>query len=203
MIINILLLTACKRNPPTVRLHAKRYRSLVERPTKSVNLNCKKENMIIRKNSFWMLALSSIMLLSFASNNRNYQSECVTIETDGYVTIKIWDTKKGAKYKPEQARKDAIHAILFSGIAGSSGCATQPPLLNKTEEQENFKTIEKSFLAKKGKWAMFTRSSATETTLPTSIGDKQWKVYQVSISKNDLRKYLEEQKIIKSLTNGF
>ncbi len=125
------------------------------------------------------------------------------METDGYVTIKIWDTKKGTKYKPEQARKDAIHAILFSGISGGNGCSTQPQILNKSEDQENFKTIEKSFFAKKGNWAMFTRSSATETTLPTCKGDKQWKVYQVSISKNELRKYLEEQKIIKSLTNGF
>ena len=159
--------------------------------------------MIIRKNSFWILALSSFMLLSFASNNRNYQTECVTIDTEGYLTIKIWDTKKGAKYKSEQARKDAIDAILFSGISGGNGCTTQPPILNKTEELENFKTIEKSFFAKKGKWSMFTRSSATESTLPANLGIKNWKVYQVSISKNELRKYLEEQKIIKSLTNGF
>ena len=50
---------------------------------------------------------------------------------------------------------------------------------------------------------MFTRSSTTETTLPTNLGIKNWKVYQVSISKNELRKYLEQQKIIKSLNNGF
>ncbi len=58
--------------------------------------------------------MSSLMLLSFIANNRTYQTECVSIETDGYVTIKIWDTKKGIKYKSEQARKDAIHSILFS-----------------------------------------------------------------------------------------
>jgi hypothetical protein len=150
-----------------------------------------------------IIVMSSLMLLSFTSNNRNYQTECVTIETDGYVIIKIWDTKKGAKYNSEQARKDAIHAILFSGISGGNDCTTQTPILNKTEEQENFKTIENSFFAKKGKWSMFTRSSATETTLPANLGVKNWKVYQVSISKNELRKYLEEQKIIKSLTNGF
>jgi hypothetical protein len=159
----------------------------------------------MRKNILQALlaVMSSLMLLSFASNNRNYQTECVTIETDGYVKIKIWDTKKGAKYKPEQARKDAIHSILFSGISVGAGCSTQPPILNKTEEQDNFKSIEKSFFAKKGKWSMFTRSSATETTLPANLGVKNWKVYQVSISKNELRKYLEEQKIIKSPTNGF
>ena len=150
-----------------------------------------------------IIVMSSLLLLSFANNNRNYQNECVTIDTDGYLIIKIWDTKKGAKYKPAQARKDAIHAILFSGISGGNGCSTQPPILNKTDEQENFKTIEKSFFAKKGKWSMFTRSAATESTLPANLGIKNWKVYQVSISKNELRKYLEEQKIIKSLTNGF
>ena len=147
--------------------------------------------------------MSSLMLLSCAINNRNYQTECVTIDTDGYLTIKVWDTKKGSKYKSEQARKDGIHAILFSGISGGNGCATQPPILNKSEEQENFKNIEKSFLSNKGKWSMFTRSSATESTLPANLGVKNWKVYQVSISKNELRKYLEEQKIIKSLNNGF
>jgi hypothetical protein len=153
--------------------------------------------------SFWIITLSSLVLMSFRYNNPTYQTECVTLETDGYVTIKIWNTKKGAKYKPEQARKDAVHAILFSGISGGNGCASQPPILNKSAAQENFKTIEKSFFARKGKWSMFTRSSATETTLPVHLGVKNWKVYQVSISKNELRKYLEEQKIIKSLTNGF
>jgi hypothetical protein len=159
--------------------------------------------MRISSFSFGILAVISLMLNSFTYNNRTYQTECVTLESDGYVTIKIWDTKKGAKYKPEQSRKDALHSILYSGIAGGTGCATQPPILNKTEEQENFKSIEKSFYANKGKWSMFTRSSATETTLPANLGVKNWKVYQVSISKNELRKFLEDQKIIKSLNNGF
>jgi hypothetical protein len=159
--------------------------------------------MRIYKYNFWILALCGFMLFSYTYNKRTYQTECVTLETDGYVTIKIWNTKKGSTYKPEQARKDAVHSILFSGVSGGNDCSKQPPILNKSEEQENFKSIEKSFFSKKGKWSMFTRSSATETTLPANLGIKHWKVYQVSISKNELRKYLEEQKIIKSLNNGF
>jgi hypothetical protein len=145
----------------------------------------------------------SIILLSFTPNNVSYQTECVSLENDGYITIKIWDAKKGNNYKPIQARKDAIHSILYSGISKANSCSTQLPILNKTEEQENFQTIQKNFFEKKGSWASFTRSSVTETTLPTFIGNKNWKVYQVSISKNELRKYLEDQKIIKSLNNGF
>lgn len=149
------------------------------------------------------IAITSILLVSFSVKQGSYQTECVTIETDGYITMKIWDIQKGAGYKPEQAQKDAIHSILFSGISGVKGCSTQPPILNRTEDQTEFKKNEKKFFSKNGKWAQFTRSSATETTLPANLGAKNWKVYQVSISKNILRKYLEEQKIIKSLNNGF
>lgn len=150
-----------------------------------------------------LLLLLSFCNLSFIKITNQYQTECINLDADGYVTMKIWDTKKGIKYKPEQARKDAIHAILFSGVTGGAGCTTQPPILNTSEEQNNFKAIEKSFFAKNGKWAAYTRNSTTETTLPVSLGEKNWKVYQVSVSKNELRNFLEEQKIIKSLNQGF
>ena len=159
--------------------------------------------MVKYKLPILLLTISCLILLSFVINSRTYQTECISLESDGYIAIKVWDTQKGSKYKAEQARKDAIHAILFSGISGGNGCATQPPILNKSEEQNNFKNIEKTFFANNGKWSIFTRSSATETTLPAILGAKNWKIYQVSISKNELRKYLEEQKIIKSLNNGF
>ena len=150
-----------------------------------------------------LLFFSTFLLFSFTSNNINYQTECVSIDSDGYMSIKIWDTKKGINYKPEQARKDAIHSLLFSDISGINGCATQPPILNKIEEQDSFKSIEKSFFSSNGQWAKFTTSSATETTLPLNLGNKNWKVYEVKISKNELRKYLVDLKIIKSLNNGF
>ncbi len=150
-----------------------------------------------------IVLLFSILLYSFNRPSRTYQTECISIQSDGSIAFKIWDTKKGDKYTPEQSRMDALHAILYSGIIGGAGCSTQPPILDETEEQENFKNIEKSFFSKKGKWSMFTRNSSTQTTLPSSIGDENWKVYQVSVSKNELRKYLEDQKIIKPLNNGF
>lgn len=150
-----------------------------------------------------IILIFSCLLHSFKGNNRNYQTACVNVETDGSVTVKIWDTKKGANYNPEQARKDAIHAILFSGIPAGLGCTSQPPILNILDEQENFKSIEKNFFSRNGKWSMYTRSATTETTLPTNLPIKNWKVYQVTISKNELRKYLEELKIIRQLNQGF
>lgn len=155
-----------------------------------------------RLNTLFALLLL-VFLSSFSAINQTCQTECVTLENDGYITIKIWDTKKGFRYNTEQARKDAVNAILYSGVSGSAVCNTQPPILNKPEEQAKFKKIEKAFFSKNGKWSIFTRSSTTETTLPANLSKYNWKVYQVSISKNELRKYLEDQKIINSLNNGF
>lgn len=149
------------------------------------------------------LVILLITLMSFSKSITTYQTECISIKTNGYVVIKIWDAKGGKHYKPEQSRKDAVHALLFSGISGSKGCTTQEPLLKKSEDIENFQKIEKAFFSKNGKWVLYTRSSSTETTLPEGISEKNWKVYQVAISRDALKKYLEEQKIIKSLNTGF
>jgi hypothetical protein len=159
--------------------------------------------MSINKINLLIIIAISAILLSFKNGNNSYQTECVTLETGGYVTFKIWNTKSGKSYKPEQARKDAIHAVLYSGIAGSNGCVTQEALLIKLEEIEKFKGIEKDFFSSSGKWAQYTRSSATETTLPVNLGAKNWKVYQVSVSKDALRKFLSEKSIIKTINSGF
>ena len=155
------------------------------------------------KNKVFIIFIILFSSFSYINENRNCQIECVSIEADSYITIKIWDTKKGAKYKAEQARKDAVYAILFSGIANGNGCSTQPPIITKSDDQIKFRKIERNFFAKNGKWMTFIKSNATETTLPDNLGAKKWKVYQVTIAKKELRKYLEAEKIITSLNNGF
>ena len=156
------------------------------------------------KNTYSIILITlGITFMSFTLSNNYYQTECVSLETNGYITFKIWNTKSGKSYKAEQARKDAIHAILFSGIGGTNGCATQTAILDNIEKTEKFKSIEKDFFSSNGKWAQFTTSSATESTLPANLGAKNWKVYKVSVSKDALKKYLEEKSIIKSLNTGF
>jgi hypothetical protein len=166
-------------------------------------LESKKRDITASLNYFSIFILGVLIHLSFAQDNGSYQTECVTTNIDGYVTINIWDKKEGPKYKFEQASKDAVEAILFSGISGSNDCQTQAPLLLTTKDKANFKTIEKSFFSKKGPWKLFTRTATSSTTLPANLRPNNSKVYQICISKTELRKYLEQQKIIQTLNNGF
>jgi hypothetical protein len=144
-----------------------------------------------------------LIFQSFNLNNNSYQIECMSVENDGYITLKIWDSKQGKNYKSEQARKDAVHAILFSGVPPTNSCTTQKPILTDSESQRNFEKIQSEFFGKKGAWSKYTRMAETQDALPENIDKNKWKVYQVSVAKNLLQKDLQDQKIIKPLNSGF
>ena len=153
--------------------------------------------------NFILPILLSILFQSVTFSQNAYQYECISVDVDGFVTIKIWNPQKGKCYKFNQARKDAILAILFSGIPSNNGCIKQKPFLQTLEEQENFNNIKKEFFGTKGAWPTYASASETEATIPVNIGTKNWKVFKVSVTKDQLRKYLEEKRIIKPLNEGF
>lgn len=151
-----------------------------------------------------LIALLAILAFSsFSASKSNYQIECVRISPDGYVLLKIWDLQKGANYKLEQAKIDVVSNLLYAGFSGKNDCITQSPFLNSNEEITNFKKIEKNFFSKSGKYAFLIKGSIKVSMQNNLTPNKSIKVFEIEVSKNELRKYLEEQKIIKSLNNGF
>ncbi len=156
-----------------------------------------------KENHLLLIYFLALNCFAFVGNDHAFSIECISVESDGYITLKIWDTKQGKNYKSDQARKDAVNAILFSGVPPTNFCITQKPILVDMEAQKNFDKIEKDFFGKNGAWSKYTRMSETQNALPETIGQKNWKVYQVSVSKSLLRKDLEDQKIIKPLNSGF
>ncbi len=139
-------------------------------------------------------------ILSCKAQKELYNIECISIENEGYVKLKLLNYVKPTKFKIEVASKDAIKALLYSGYS-STNCPTQKPLLKETTDIDNFKKIEKNFFSKNGKWKTFIRNSLDVDNIKTEkITIKE---FEVMVNKDQLRKYLEEQKIIKSLNTGF
>jgi hypothetical protein len=148
------------------------------------------------------LLMLSIILLTLSCNAQKelYSIECISVENEGYVKLKLLNYVKPTKFKIEEASKDAIKALLYSGYS-STNCPTQKPLLKETTDIDNFKKIEKDFFSKNGKWKTFIRNSLDVDNIKTEkITIKE---FVIMVNKNQLRKYLEEQKIIKSLNTGF
>ena len=135
------------------------------------------------------------LVLGFTRKNENYHVECYNLSSSDYIDLKVWSDAK--KYNATKAEKNAIHAVLYSGVSGSGNCITQKPILTSVEARNTFKKIERKFFSKKGSWKLFIKSS-------TFINDKTpTNHYIVSISKLQLMNFLIEKKVIKSLNNGF
>ena len=146
------------------------------------------------KNVYYCFPLLILLLfVNCTAKKELYQINCVSIENEGYVKLKITNLIKPLEYQIESASKDAIKAILYSGYT-STQRQTQKPLLRQPTDIENFKKIESNFFSNKGVWKTFVRTDSNEQNKSG---------FEVMVSKDQLRKYLEEKQIIKSLNNGF
>lgn len=149
-----------------------------------------------------LIPLLFLFLNSFTiiHNNTFYQYECISIGTNS--TIKIWSPKKGTKYKFQDALKNAVELILFEGISGEK-CTKQSPLLNTTESKEKFKKIEATFFSKKGDYSKFVNLVTNENEKRGVKKDVSIPVYTITVSVQEIEKYLKEKEILKPLNNGF
>ena len=86
-----------------------------------------------------LLAISPIV--STAQTNTaayyNYEVECLGVELDGSQTLRAWGEGRNKKDAVEQAKKNAVRAVVFKGIQGGlQGCNTKPVLLEVNAEEK-------------------------------------------------------------------
>ncbi len=108
--------------------------------------------------------------------------------------MQLTASQLGPKYKEDVAKRDALKAILYSGV---SGCGQINALLRDAESIKHFKKIEKSFFSKKGEWLKYTREDPGSNALQ-SVGQ-----HTIVVDVPLLRRDLESKNIIKSLNHGF
>jgi hypothetical protein len=153
-----------------------------------------------KKLFYYILIFITISSISCGAKKELYNIECISIENEGYIKLKVLDYKNSSKFNIENASKDTIKAVLYSGYS-STNCQTQKPLLKETADIEKFKKIENKFFSENGIWKSYVRNSLDSPNIKTNKKDN--KDFFIMVNKDGLRKYLEEQKIIKSLNTGF
>lgn len=134
-----------------------------------------------------------------------YEIECAGVAGDGSYLVKVYTFSKKANFPYEQAKKNAIHGVLFKGIPSNreGGCAGQKPLcLNPNiefEKREYFDT----FFQDGGKYMKYVFESTNGSIDPKDVMKvgKEYKIgILVTVSKDLLRKDLEAAGIIRSLS---
>lgn len=163
---------------------------------------------------FLTIILLTTSLLAFGQKRKankdteswRYEIECAGIGSEGTYLVKVWSYSKNGNVAIEQAKKNAVHGVIFKGFTGGQGCGTQRAMAStpniETEKQDFFKL----FFADQGNYMKYVNVSSDGNIAAKDrmrVG-KEYKIgVIVSVMKDALRKDLEAAGVIRSLSSGF
>jgi hypothetical protein len=139
------------------------------------------------------------------TENFVYEIEGLSVGTQGTYLIKVWSYSVKPTIAINQAKKNAVHGVIFKGFAGKPGVPGQKALASPSVEQEK-EDFFKEFFADKGNYNRFVNESGDGTVAAEDrlkVGKKYKIGVVVSVNVADLRKELENAGVIKGLSSGF
>lgn len=139
--------------------------------------------------------------LSKADTPWTYEIESVGVGADGTYAIRVWSYYKNAKMPLEVAKRNAVHAVIFKGVPAGNGAASQPPMVTGQLSASDTAFFDNFFMAD---YQNYINSVANSSLRIIKLRAREYKIgYVVSVAKDNLRKYLENQGVIKGLSSGF
>lgn len=154
---------------------------------------------------FMVLSIMSTLVLSAKdkADDDRYEIEMAEVGEPGTLVVKVWCYNKKPLVSEDIAKKNAIKGVLFKGVSDSGRMKGRKALVEDGYEihQEYFDDF-----FNEGKYARYSRVAMNNYVGENSL-IKVGKLYKIGkivvISYNDLRKQLENDKIIKGLDYGF
>lgn len=151
------------------------------------------------------IILTLLALLCYgvqAKDKDEFKYEVISagVGSEGSELIKVFSYAKNQKKAIEIGKANAVHAVLFKGIPGSNGNYTKPAMVKMQEKANNEKFFDNFF--KTGQYLQFVTVSNDGTIDPEDmlrVGGEYKIGIIYSVSKDNLRKYLIDNGIIKSL----
>lgn len=134
----------------------------------------------------------------------NYEVTCMGTGMDGTQLIKVWGFGKKPEDAIHQARKNAVHAVIFKGILGGQPGCMQRPLVNKPGAEVQHADYFNNFFSNGGSYLRFVSQAGDGSVDRIKIDKRTYKVgVVVSVMHAQLRRELEAAGIIPKLGQGF
>lgn len=137
-----------------------------------------------------------------------YDIECEGIAKQGSKLVKVWSYSKNPKHAISHAMKNAVHGIIFKGYAGGGqGCTSLKPLVKSAETEIEFAEFFEKFFMDGGEYLKYVSSATDGNIAPgdrLKVSKREYKIGAiVNVQFDQLRKRLESEGIVRSLTSGF
>lgn len=162
----------------------------------------------MRKIAFYLFMTVAVALCLCSCKSKeklvaDYNATIVEIGAQGTAVIKAWGISSSIKNAKEEAKRNAVRAILFNGFPSSANVNSTDlrPMITDPNAEQIHKEYFEQFFKKDGKYLQFVQFA--DETGKIATGDmvrkgSQYKVGMVVIvNKNNLRRELENAGIIK------
>ncbi len=165
----------------------------------------KKASLLILAFISYFILPNDILLAQTFNGEPNYQLECISTSNDGNYIVKVWVMTSNAKKANELAKKYAVHGIIFRGLTANKGCSAEKPLVDSPSVEKEKSDFFKTFFENKGKYLEYVSGTNDAKAEPEIIKNKSGTKIGiiVTVAKEQLRKTLVHEGIIKSLNSGF
>ncbi|MCF6306551.1 MAG: hypothetical protein L3J09_01200 [Flavobacteriaceae bacterium] len=137
-----------------------------------------------------------------------YELEAIATGVQGTYQIKAWSYSKNVETAIEQAKKNAVHGIIFKGFPNKGRIQGQKPLARDSQLYDKNKKFFKNFF-KTGsgdymKFVTLANNGNIAAGDRIKLSKKEYKIgVIISVNVSELRKHLEDEGLIKSLSDGF
>jgi len=136
----------------------------------------------------------------------DYELEAYSTGNMGTYQVKVYTYHSDPELAIELSKMNAVHGIIFKGFPDKERIKGQKALANKPNTLEDNLDFFKNFFEIKKDYLRFVTLSNDGKILPgdrLKVGNKYKVGVVVSVNVGELRKYLENNGIIKSLSDGF
>lgn len=137
-----------------------------------------------------MKKLLLILLSAFMFHNVGAQTQsvyaktsirCVGVELDGSQTLRVKGYGRNRSDAKEQAKKNAVWAVVFFGIRdGVDGCNMRP-LVNEVNAQERYEDYFNLFFSDNGEYKKYVSMRDTKKRSGAKVKDKLGYSYDLTV----------------------
>jgi hypothetical protein len=86
------------------------------------------------------------------AGNYGYKTECMGVEGDGSTTVKAWGNGRNRSDAVEQAKKNAVRDVIFTGLLEGKQDCKQKPLIFEVNAEEKYEDYFNKFFADGGEF---------------------------------------------------
>ena len=124
--------------------------------------------------------------------------------SDGFVLVKVWSYSKKSHLAIAQARKNAVHGVLFRGYTSenSNYSSMSPIVKDPSIESTKADFFEAFFSDETGEYARYAPSVVESSKKVIKVGKEYKAGVVVKVNAKLLRQHLEQANIIKPLGGG-